>query len=94
MSGKPNPEGVKRVIDLLDSVAKLDDEIAELSARVDSDQRRINLLSGNRAEAWKEHCDLMRQMDVSAEGNTGFEKRAAWFLAEMRRQLKAEKGDR
>ena len=82
---------MKKVIALLSNVASLDKEIEELGKRIDSDTRRLNLLTGSRNEAWKEHCELMRQMDVAVEGNAGFEQRAAWFLAEMRRQVSGEK---
>jgi len=90
MSGKPNPEGVAQVVALLDRCAACDEEIDELQERIARDTARVRTLTGNRDGAWAEHLALMRQMDVDSPGNTGFERRAAWFLVEMRRQIKEE----
>ena len=88
MSGLPYPEGVSKVIELLDSVAKCDTEIKRIQGEVS----KLEDLQGQRRSLWKEYVKLMDDMDVDTPGNFGFENRAAWFLMEMRRQIK-RKGD-
>lgn len=88
MSGKPHPDGVKRAIELLDQIAAADSELPEVLSLIERSHERAKELKSNRALAWEEYSELMHDMDVSSEGNYGFEQRAGWFLAEMRRQLR------
>lgn len=89
MGGKPYPAGVARVVELLDTVATCDEEIGVLRDRISTDTEKLKSLSERRFRAWDEYRKLMKDMDVSSEGHFGFEGRAGWFLAEMRRQLRA-----
>ena len=91
MSGKPYPQGVSAAIRLLDEISAADSEMLELQAAAEQEERRVQALKERRRVAWDEYSKLMRDMDVSMEGNYGFEVRAAWFLAEMRRQVSAKK---
>ena len=91
MSGKPNPEGVKKAIELLDKISSLSAETDELRRCIDRDTDRYNRLKEELDVIWVTYRKLMKEMDVSAEGNTGFEMRAAWFLTEMKKQLKENK---
>jgi len=85
MSGKPYPEGVAEAIKLLDLIMKLDAEQVDLQHRIDSHTSRLKNVIDDRAGTWREYQKLMQSIDV-VQGNTGFDQRALWFLAEMRRQ--------
>lgn len=87
MSGLPYPEGVTRVINLLDIVAKGNSEAEMLQERIRWDKARLAEIQEATSVAWRDYKKAMNDMDVSLEGNAGFERRAAWFLAEMRRQV-------
>ena len=92
MSGLPYPDGVAKIIELLDTVAKYGDEISKLEARMRLDQERLAQATKIKREAWEEHLKLLSEMDVLQKGNCGYEKRFSWFLAEMRRQVFANTG--
>lgn len=82
MSGKPNPEGVETVIRLLDEIAELDAEIAELKPKAD----RLRSAEVARSNVQTSLANALKGMDLESRGNHGFEARLAWFLSEMRRQ--------
>lgn len=88
MGGKPYPDGVKKVIELLDRVAAAECELPEVLSLIERSKVRAEDLRTERAVAWDEYRKLMRDMDVSSEGNHGFEARAGWFLTEIRRQIR------
>ncbi len=83
MSGLPYPEGVARVIELLDSIAKWETEKSALTARLLADKTRLVEVQEAAAKAWRDYEELMEEMDVSDEGNYGFERRADGVPAEL-----------
>lgn len=86
MSGKPYPEGVAKVIELLDVIETLGAEMESLRRSA----KRLEVVIDQRTTLIAEYGQLMRNMDVDSSGNYGFAGRAGWFLSEMRRQLAAK----
>ncbi len=87
MSSKPYPDGVREVIALLAEIESLAAEATQLRPQV----ARLKEVEEQAQIAGRKLQPLLRSMDVEAPGNWGWERRMAWFLAEMRRQLLAQK---
>ena len=88
MSGKPHPDGVKRVRELLDSEARLREEAARLERTIKESKKRLEAVDGEYGRACSERTKLMAQMDLTSSGNFGYEERMSWFLVELVRQTK------
>lgn len=82
MSGKPNQEGVQTVMGLLDRIAALDAEIADLKPKYD----RLRSAEVERSNAQIALAKSLQSMDLESRGNHGWEARLSWFLSEMRKQ--------
>src|SRR4051812_527338 len=85
MSGKPYPEGVERVITLLEHASALDVEIARLEAQT----RDLDDMRKRRANIAKELRGKLQEMDLESTGHYGWENRMTWFLGEMHRRMSA-----
>jgi hypothetical protein len=88
MSGKPYPDGVKRVRELLNDEARLRDEAARLKRSIEEAKKRLETVDGEYGRACSERTKLMAQMDLTSSGNYGYEQRMSWFLVELVRQTK------
>lgn len=90
MSGRPYPEGVKKVLDLLTTEEKLLAEVAGLREQLVSlkdVETRLEAASEKLGRTTQEIGRLLEEMDVSAPGNFGYGGRMGWFLLEMRRLI-------
>lgn len=86
MSGKPYPEGVRKVLALLTVEAGLNAEIEQLRPQADRLHAAIAEVAGARDAI----SVLLASMDIEEKGNYGFEARTGRFLSEMYRAMKAE----
>lgn len=88
MSGRPYPEGVQRVLVLLETEAQLVDEANRLRETIASAEKRLKSVDSEYGKANVERTKLMAQMDLAHSGNFGYEGRMSWFLRELVRQTK------
>lgn len=87
MSGKPNKEDVRLFSYAIERMARSQTRINVLAGEMEI--RRLDL-EGQKTEyeaAHREAFKLLERMDVKANGNAGYEARAAWFFAQLHRQL-------
>lgn len=91
MSGKPSPEGVQlfRVLLKTMSIAsKLQDNLMkEISNRKEELETASISYQGARVKLF----ELMEKMDISENGNFGYEGRMSWFLVELNQQFEQGK---
>jgi uncharacterized protein YoxC len=92
MSGKPYPEGVAKVVELLDQQASVVLRIAELAPTVKQLTDELNAAVATRNSLSVAISDLLASMDLSSQGNYGFGGRMGWFLAEFRKRILAGQG--
>lgn len=86
MSGRPNPEGVTKIINLMEQRTKLANEASTLRQMV----ARLKDVEEAHAKATRDLWATMDAMDLTSSGNFGHEGRMLWFLDELRRQTLAE----
>jgi hypothetical protein len=85
VSSKPSPAGVEQLIDKLDFLSSLEREIAELRPKA----ARLKECEGLYASAHREVTKQLDAMDVSSNGNAGWEGRVTWMLLELIRQARS-----
>ncbi len=90
MSGKPSPKGAERVISLIQSTLASEVERLQLTTEADLLLERKAILDSSVARAKRELSDLLTSMDVDSPGNSGWEGRFTWFIAEVIRQTTKE----
>ena len=91
MSGTPNAEGVKQLLELLDVRAELIERLAELKPLMDEKNRKeVALLNTNIAIT-----KTLAAMDVAdnQKGNHGHEDRVAALVAMLRDAARANRVD-
>lgn len=88
MSGRPSPDGVKRVRDLLDAEARLSSEANRLKEMIANATKRLDQVNHEHGLSCRERTKLMAQMSLTSSGEFGYEERMSWFLIELVRQTK------
>lgn len=84
MSGVPYPEGVRQAVHLIDELARLAAEVNELIPKA----ARLKEAREEHASRMESLRALLRSMDIVETGNYGHHDRLAWFLQEMRSQVR------
>lgn len=84
MNDRPYPEGVTKIIELLDQIETVDTELVEIDRLIGKAEK----LQDDRRVLWTAYEKLMGEMDLQSTGNYGFIGRVTWFLSEMKRQVR------
>jgi hypothetical protein len=89
VSGKPYPEGIKRLCELFEQVDERRVKLSKLVPERDDLSKQIEQLQGELADRTAIIEKVLRDMDLESPGNFGWTGRLTWAIAEMYRQLKA-----
>ena len=92
MSGKPYPEGVSKILDLLEQHAVVEVRINDTGPVVAKLSKELRADTELREKLSVDIGDLLNKMDLASQGNFGFGGRMGWFLMQMRKQLLVRKG--
>jgi hypothetical protein len=88
MSGKPSPQGVAELWELIAAASALSNEVATLNSTILVASTRLRDASEEYTDTHRKIRDKMQQMDIASDGNAGWEGRLAWFLAQFYRHSK------
>lgn len=87
MSGKPSPDGVRDFLSLLAVMSEASTEITRLRNEIVLAQDYLMKANDAYSTAKETLFKLMRDMDVHASGNYGYEGRMSLFLVELFKQM-------
>jgi hypothetical protein len=91
MSGKPSPEGVKKLRELAATCANMANEAASLVDSLSIQKSRLVVVNDEYAIARTTLLKHLDEMDCSGTGNFGWEGRIVWMFQEIERQVSRER---
>ncbi|WP_186056839.1 hypothetical protein [Burkholderia gladioli] len=83
MSGRPNKEGIAKVLGLLQKERTLYERAAALRKRIKDSERELDGIERQLGQAEKERQAELEQMDLVHSGNYGHAERMTSFLTEL-----------
>jgi hypothetical protein len=88
MSGRPNPEGVRKYVDAVKEMEQLALEIETSSKEVQRLEKKLEVDKGKYSLAKANMLKLMAEMDVYSSGNAGYEGRIGEFVKMVYQQTR------